>query len=355
MNAAEVTSGEITFIHTGSMRLMSVFSEGRPLQIPPSGFGYPMAVQAVESDLPGIPTRIQGAFDQNQVVMSEKSARLRGAGIGDVLMLEGWDGEVLPFVIGAIVPDTEINWYEIVISSEQAQALGMSRPSSARIWNADMSKLRTLLDYMLPNQPIRVYRSGERISTSDSVLPTVLVKEVFGEFSFRPSAGRSVDVDQNWYRASIVTVEFPELGRFKCHRLVVPYLRSALNEITQAGLIGEISYRDFQMAGGCYNARLMAGGENGYILSRHSWGTAVDINPSTNRYGKPATLNPLVGEIMRKWGFAWGATWTVPDGMHFEWTHYPNADVGEFWSDAEIRTTDSGFEVYDRNGSSGSE
>ena len=29
------------------------------------------------------------------------------------------------------------------------------------------------------------------------------------------------------------------------------------------------------------------------------------------------------GEVFRRWGFAWGAGWTVPDGMHFEWKQIP--------------------------------
>lgn len=355
LQVADLTSAEITFVHTGSMRMMSVFREGRPLQIPPAGFGYPMAIEAVEYGLAGLPGSIREAFAADRIVMSERSAALRGARAGDIVTLEGWHGGAVAYRIGAIVPDADVNWYEIVISSRQAATLGMHRPSSARIWNADLASLATFLNYMLPRQGIAVSFPGQVRHNPNPVLPTVVVKEVLGEFSYRPAAGRAVDLDPNWLAENIVTVEIPELGRFRCHRLVVPFLRSAIGQIRDEDLASVISYRDFQAAGGCFNARLMAGGENGYILSRHAWGGAVDINPSSNPFGQPPTLDPRVGEILRQWGFAWGATWTVPDGMHFEWTHYPDDEVTPTCSDSWILASSDGFEVYDRSGGCGSE
>ena len=69
--------------------------------------------------------------------------------------------------------------------------------------------------------------------------------------------------------------------------------------------------------------RLMRGGDKGFALSRHAWGTAIDFNPSTNRYGQAGALSEAFGQVFRRWGFAWGAGWTVPDAMHFEWKQIP--------------------------------
>lgn len=54
-------------------------------------------------------------------------------------------------------------------------------------------------------------------------------------------------------------------------------------------------------------------------MSRHSWGTAIDINPATNAWGTTPTIDQRLVDIFRAHGFAWGGTWTRPDGMHFEW------------------------------------
>ena len=80
---------------------------------------------------------------------------------------------------------------------------------------------------------------------------------------------------------------------------------------------------DFQTAGGCYNPRLIRGGDKGGAVSRHAWGVAVDLNPSTNRYGGAITLDRQVAEIFHYWGFAWGGGWVFTDGGHFEWKQLP--------------------------------
>ncbi len=108
---------------------------------------------------------------------------------------------------------------------------------------------------------------------------------------------------------------------------MVPYLRSAIDEVIEVGLDSIIDRADFQIAGGCYNARLIRGGDKGGAISRHSWGIAVDINPSSNPYGGVVAMDPRVVEIFHKWGFAWGGGWVYTDGAHFEWTRLPTAIV----------------------------
>ena len=145
------------------------------------------------------------------------------------------------------------------------------------------------------------------------------MKERFGEFSFRPAAGDSIEIEQAWVDDNIVTVSVEPLGEFRCHRKVVPYVRSAIADLERNGLISEVDPADFQLAGGCWNPRLIRGGDKGFALSRHAWGIAIDINPSTNRYEGETSLSTAFGETFREWGFAWGAGWLTPDGMHFEW------------------------------------
>jgi hypothetical protein len=189
------------------------------------------------------------------------------------------------------------------------------------------------------------------MASEDDTLPTVVIKQVFGEFSFRPTGvGDDIEIDRAWRDANIVDAYMPQLGPFKCNRAVVPYIRAAIDELSHAGLDSEIDYRDFQRAGGCFNSRMARGGttNKGFALSRHAWGVAIDINPSTNKYGEPPTLSEAFGEVFRKWGFAWGAGWTEPDPMHFEWTHIP--DSIDVCADVQlVESTDVTFTVEPRS------
>lgn len=72
-----------------------------------------------------------------------------------------------------------------------------------------------------------------------------------------------------------------------------------------------------------FNYRRKTGGGG---LSLHSWGIAVDINPSRNPYqarnnGELQTdIPPQIIEIFKKYGFQWGGDWVGNrDPMHFEW------------------------------------
>jgi hypothetical protein len=158
---------------------------------------------------------------------------------------------------------------------------------------------------------------------TDPVLPVALVKQRFGEFSMRPLAGDEVEVDPTWKELNIVTVEVAPLGRFECHRLLVPYIRGVIDELARAGLLGQLDPADFQLAGGCFNARLNRGSDPGFSVSRHSWGIAFDVNPTSNAFGAEPTMAAEVVEVFRRWGFSWGGTWVLPDGMHFEWRQLP--------------------------------
>jgi hypothetical protein len=285
-----------------------------------------MSVTAVPSaEAAVVDARLPAVLGQGRAVMSERSAALRGAEVGDVITMEGWNGELIDMALGAILPDDRLGFAEIVMSEGWADRLDFDRLSSLVISGAGSSEVVTTFDSLAPDGPIRVGTISDPITFVDPVLSTVAVKERFGEFAFRPTGvGDAIEIDDVWVDANIVTVDLPRLGVFKCNRAIVPSLRGALTEMARSGVLDLIDPVDFQLAGGCFNSRMARGGDKGFALSRHAWGVAVDLNPSTNLYGDPVTLDPRLGSIMQAWGFSWGANWTVPDGMHFEWVRYPD-------------------------------
>ena len=112
--------------------------------------------------------------------------------------------------------------------------------------------------------------------------------------------------------------------RLYLNKLLVLPLMETLHQLNARGLIGEIKTWD-----GLYNVRYMRGSKS--VLSRHSWGLAVDMNAAWNPL---VSVTPQNRTVMRKkhvkwsekflntWrnnGFECGADWKDKlDGMHFE-------------------------------------
>ena len=327
---ADVLGVQPTVMQSGTIKMTGVYRGNQVVQSFAPGFGVPMSFVAVDPAGAGplIGQVITEALAAG-VVMSQRTADLRGAAAGDEIILLGWNGVEVRLPVTAVVADEAIEWSELVFSDSTAATLGVARPARAVMWGVNTMVVDLLTRSVLPDAVIRVSGPGSQHPVFvDGVLPMVAVKEQFGEFSYRETGTDRIETDDDWYEANIVTVHLPRIGSFRCHAKVVPYIQGALAELEVRGLANEIDSLDFQAAGGCYNARLARGGDlnRGFALSRHSWGIAIDFNPSTNQFGSPATLSEEFGEVWRSWGFAWGAGWRVSDPMHFEW-HGPVADL----------------------------
>jgi hypothetical protein len=140
------------------------------------------------------------------------------------------------------------------------------------------------------------------------------VAAAVGSFRYRWFRDGTVAPDPAWVAANIATGDVPLLGTVTCHRVMLPQLRGALQEVADAGLAATIDPADF---GGCYSPRFI-GRDPQRGLSLHTWGIAVDLNVSGNHVGTAGTIDRRVVQIFERWGFAWGGRWSVPDPMHFE-------------------------------------
>lgn len=184
---------------------------------------------------------------------------------------------------------------------------------------ADVEKqLRRLLR---PGQALRVRARGETpfLRYGDAVLPQLLIKKTFGEFSARPVGDGTIVVDPEWKRRNILTANVPVLGEVTCHRAMIPQLRSALTELERNGLSHTIDTSEY---GGCFSPRFI-GMEPKGRLSHHTWGIAIDLNVADNAFATKSDQDPRLVEIMERHGFTWGGRWLVPDAMHFEWVEFP--------------------------------
>ena len=122
----------------------------------------------------------------------------------------------------------------------------------------------------------------------------------------------TIEPDARWVRDNIRTETVPVMGRVTCHRLMLPQLRGALQEVVDAGLASTLTTYD-----GCYVPRFIERNPSRSI-SLHTWGIAIDMDASTNYRGIRGTMDPRVVEIFKRQGFVWGGDWAYTDPMHFE-------------------------------------
>jgi hypothetical protein len=152
----------------------------------------------------------------------------------------------------------------------------------------------------------------------------------FGHILWAADPAGSGDADgvrilNGWDRVNLASCLVPELRGVRginracevtCHRLAVEPLRALVSAWAAAGLVPLVLSWD-----GMYVPRLMRGGTR---LSRHSWGTAFDVNARWNRLGmepaaigQPGSVRALVA-VAEGLGWCWGGGWKRRDGMHFE-------------------------------------
>lgn len=155
----------------------------------------------------------------------------------------------------------------------------------------------------------------EEPSTQRAFLSGAAARSAFEPFNYVSFGDGMIQIDSAWVRRNIVRAEVPILrGQVVCHRLLIPQLRGALQEIQDRGLAHLI---DTTQYGGCWVPRHILFNP-GSGLSMHAWGLAVDLNVSTNGYGASPQMDPRIVEVFDRWGFVWGGRWSTPDGMHFE-------------------------------------
>ena len=251
------------------------------------------------------------AIRDNKIVISELTASRYELNVGDYVNLVGLNSETIPIEVGKVIKDSKIGWFEGVINKDLGFKLGIYRNIQAIIWDSHINEnflieLHKNINYRKVKLTFRENRVNK-----NWVLPTALVKEMFGDFQIKERDGVWITTEPKWREENIQNKRMPILGITRCHRLMWEPLEGALNQILEEGLEEYLSIEEWNSSGGCYAPRRINRFDAGGSISRHAWGIAIDINTKS---GYP----PRVVEIFNDWGFAWGGTWTSPDEMHFE-------------------------------------
>jgi hypothetical protein len=292
---------------------------------PEAGFRLPVEVAAIR---PQTYARFLPPADRalvrrpDAVVLGRTFADLHGLGAGSALVVGG-----MRLLVDGVLNDELVGAHEVVVTGPAGRRLGVVRPRYVLVapgQGVPPAKVESALGRLVPaGLRVRIRAPGETpvFRHGDAVLPQVRLKEIFGEFAAAPRPDGTLALDPHWVRANIRTTHVPILGEIRCHRLVVPLIRGALQDLARRGLGHLVDPGDY---GGCFFPRFIAR-DAGSGISHHSWGVAIDINVSQGLPGRQPSIDPRVVDAFEDWGFKWGGDFLVPDGTHFEFLRFPSA------------------------------
>ena len=304
----------VTFIGRANVGLESTTFANNEINLTTlDNFLYNLSIKTIESSVVDYfyDEESAQAIRDNKIVISELTASRYELNVGDYVNLVGLNSEIIPIEVGKVIKDSKIGWFEGVVNKELGFKLGIYRNIQAIIWDSHINEnflieLHKNINYRKVKLTFRENRVNK-----NWVLPTALVKEMFGDFQIKERDGVWITTEPEWREENIQNKRMPILGITRCHRLMWEPLEGALNQILEEGLEEYLIIEEWRSSGGCYAPRRINRFDAGGSISRHAWGIAIDINTKS---GYP----PRVVEIFNDWGFAWGGTWTSPDEMHFE-------------------------------------
>jgi len=316
IESAKNLDSNLTFIGRANVGLESVESSNGEKKLSSlENYLYSISIKTIES------SKVDFFYDDeaaqvikdNKLIVSTLTAERYGLSVNDKVSLVGINSAPLVLEVGMIIKDSELSWFEGVVNKEVGFELGIYRNIQAIIWDTKMSENHLIELYKnIEYKRVKITNKHKRnIPNKNWVLPTAMVKEMFGDFQIKERDGTWITTEPSWREKNIQVKKMPILGNTRCHRLMWGPLEGALNQIVDEGLANTLSVEDFKKSGGCYAPRRINRFDAGGSISRHAWGIAIDINTKSS-------YHPRVVEIFNSWGFAWGGTWTSPDEMHFE-------------------------------------
>jgi D-alanyl-D-alanine carboxypeptidase-like protein len=298
---------------SGMVDLVTTSGGAQPLPPRVSGGVLPFTVSTFES-FPATEDVVSAALARGEALLSAVSGEVLGLEAGDAITLRG-GGKQVTLRVAAVTRDERASEHEAIIPFASARTLGISnvRQVIVSATQRALPSITTLARDLSYPAPTRV-GSWEDIGTPEPgrILSLGEIKRAFGEFTFVPRGSRFLLPHPDWVAANIVESNVPLMGRIKCNRRILGPLNNAMRQLQAEGLASLVNE-----PAGCYSPRMQFG--NVRALSRHSFGIAVDINPTQNPFGAPSRQDSRLVAIMRSWGFAWGGAWLVPDAMHFEY------------------------------------
>jgi hypothetical protein len=225
------------------------------------------------------------------------------------------DDEQATLRVGAYASNGVPPIADAIVSKETARVLGMEGRETLLVSLAEGANIDQVAEELAEVTGMAAELIAEP-QTRRAFLTGADARNAFEPFSYISIGDGMIQIERDWVSRNIVSAQVPIFtGNVICHRLLIPQLRGALNEIVAQGLDHLIDPTQY---GGCWVPRHILFNPS-RALSMHAWGLAIDFNVRGNEYGnRNPQMDPRIVEIFERWGFVWGGHWSTPDGMHFE-------------------------------------
>ena len=315
-----------TVIHQGTIDMTSIMRKSSIVKAAPSGAGFPMSTLAIDpkSIGPTMGPNVGKVVITGRIVVGATAAATNGVVVGDTVTLNGWERQSVTFEVGSIEADTNVGGAELVLSTMSAAKLGFDRPFSIRAYGLRSRALaRSTAESIVAkwsSAPLRAHYSWSQPLLDDTI-PQSGIKALLGEFWVMRGRDGGLRIDPVWKATNTADVSLPIVGVVRCDNTVAAAASKALQDLIDQGLKALVHARDSRKYGGCFSARVTRSlvGSSGHNLSRHTWGAAIDINPTANPYGSRGQMDVRIIKAFRRQGFVWGGSFLIPDPMHFEY------------------------------------
>lgn len=178
----------------------------------------------------------------------------------------------------------------------------------------------------ISNDRIEVSRAGDSVADNSPFPHISKVQGSFGQFRYKDLSGGRIEIDPRWMAENIVTITLPGLNReVQVHKEARDNFIQAFNYIKNGSawingkevpLLSLVKTMDGTFVPRHVNWDSAKG------LSRHSWGTAIDINAANHfrRVDPEQEANDpnliLWEKAFKPAGFSWGNSYS--DSMHYE-------------------------------------
>jgi len=305
LTALSAEGGAVVF-RTGTVKVAG--KDVSAVAVDPSAFRTFAAQGTAESDA------VWQAVARGEAVASHEGAAAQSLELGKgVGVAPAAGGAEVPLRVGALAT-TGVPRSDLVLGDAVGASLGLPEATGLLITAAKGQD-----PVALAGQVEKIIAGAAKVDllTPPAANPVAFLTgskaaKAFGAFSYRYFPDGTIQPDAAWVRENIQTATLPIMGRVTCHRLMIPQLRGALQDVVDAGLASTLNTYD-----GCYVPRFIERNPENSI-SLHTWGIAIDMDAAKNYRGIRGTMHPEVVNIFKRWGFRWGGDWKYTDPMHFE-------------------------------------
>jgi hypothetical protein len=144
------------------------------------------------------------------------------------------------------------------------------------------------------------------------------LRRVYGMFDYSEGKRGRIDIDPKWVKENIVRVQLHSGKIIRFHKLISREFVEVFKMACDISGYTPTSVQTWVPRHTLWNASKP--------LSLHSWGIAVDFDPSENRMGGkasdggPSLLRqyPMFVNVFKANGWTWGGDWRMKDDMHFQ-------------------------------------